>query len=414
VPTLDKAVKAAVVRVAVAPPAASTWRDSVEVEAAVAAPRIHALDSYGGDTMTHDSFPLAITMMTMLTMGCAPVGEDQSHAPVPFSERDCPNPAYGCTNSNGTGVYHEELGDAFIGNGLRFMITHFTNYPNGVGFEGRYYNAVTQQWLTETYGPGSVSASYEGHPFLLESLAVSNTVPTMRLFDPSNNVHVSVTDSDLLNLTLTIELAGTLFDLGFVDHALESSVSPKHRTTVTKYHVKWHSRAEDDPSSGFYCTDAQGQPDAVVFQEGIDVNPVTGAVTANLSDVTISCRLGAPATVYLWGYDYVTDPFHFAAAIQMKRASYCADATVHTLAGTRIKVFDDEGVQQQFPEPQTLEAYWTPTGATCYERPRRLDLGARLFDGKCNGVALPTVCTPSLDVMRSQRTAFLADGEASY
>jgi hypothetical protein len=366
--------------------------------------------------MTRNSLLQAtITMMTMLMMGCAPVAEDQSHPRGPFAERTCPNPAYGCTNSNGTGVYYQELGDAFIDNTLHLMFTHFTNNTSGVGFEGRYFNAPTQQWLVDNSGPAAVRATYEGHGFLLQSISVSSTVPTMVLFDPLTNAHATVFDRDLLNLTLTIELVGgTIIDLTFVDRAQEPGNSPTHRTTVTKYYMMWQRRVVGAPPPAFYCTDAQGQPDAVVFQDGIDVNPVTGAVTANATDVTMSCRLGAPATVYFWGYDYLTDPFHFGAAIQMKRASYCADATFHTLGGTLITIYDDEGVQQQMPSAQKLEAYWTPTGATCYERPRRLDLNARLFDGKCNGVPLPSLCTPSFDVMHAQHTAFLADGETSY
>src|ERR1700704_343398 len=102
-------------------------------------------------------------------------------------------------------------------------------------------------------------------------------------------------------------------------------------------------------------------PDAVVFQRGIDVDVVTGKVTTADDKVTISCYLGALATVYRWGYDYAgTDRFYFDAGIQMKRASYCADAEFYTTSGTQIFIRDDKRIHN---DPiAALEASWAEKG----------------------------------------------------
>jgi ADYC domain len=130
------------------------------------------------------------------------------------------------------------------------------------------------------------------------------------------------------------------------------------------------------------------------------------ATTAHF--VTVSCRLGGPATVYWWGYDHLNPAttWYFDGGLHMKRASYCANSRHYTIAGTQIRIADDAGIED---DPiQDVEAFWTPTGATCLGTMRHPELG---FSGWCNGVKLP-VC-PTLDAVElgdAGQSPWLADG----
>jgi hypothetical protein len=116
--------------------------------------------------------------------------------------------------------------------------------------------------------------------------------------------------------------------------------------------------------------------DYVVFQENIDVDPPTGQVTAAPGHMTVSCRGGAMANVFSWGYDHNSDLWHFGAAIQMKRASYCGDGTFYTVSGTNIHIQDEEGAEEDPVTDSGVEAFWGPNGAICYDGPRRQDLAS--------------------------------------
>jgi hypothetical protein len=113
-----------------------------------------------------------------------------------------------------------------------------------------------------------------------------------------------------------------------------------------------------------------------VFQQSIFVNPRNGKVGHPEDDarvqplVTMSCYLGAPATVARWGYEYgasiPSGHFYFDAAVQMKRASYCADEHAYTIAGTEIFIRDSAPVHQDATtKAAAIEASWTRDGAKC-------------------------------------------------
>jgi hypothetical protein len=86
----------------------------------------------------------------------------------------------------------------------------------------------------------------------------------------------------------------------------------------------------------------------------------------------MSCFLGAPATVYRWGYNYNGTPkeqYRFDAGIHAKRASYCGNGQFHTVSGVFIDLADDAGIAQSnaYINAPTREAVWTPRGAICLD-----------------------------------------------
>jgi ADYC domain len=304
-----------------------------------------------------------------------------------------------CTSSNGTGIYMAEGGHAGIGpNGL--LITHFVSgaLPHGttgVTFEGMYLDPVSHQ-LRDLPVPGVVErAVYAGQELAVASVAEQGTMPTWQLTPlGGTGSTVVVTGDRLLRLALHIKFVTRPVDgpqqveryvLDFDRHTTEPGAN-----TVHAYNMRWRVPGGSIPNQ--YCF---GPTDPVVFQQGIHVDAVTGKVTrvGAAASVTISCRGGGPATVYRWGYDYQTDAdlFHFASAVQMKRAAYCGDDRAYTEAGTPITMSDSDGIHTEAPDTLAqIEAMWSGSGATCINlwNLRHPELH---FTGTCHGLPLP-VC----------------------
>ena len=319
------------------------------------------------------------------------------------------SPPLACTQPNGTGVYTDEDGYAGIGP-TQLMITHFINNGSSVTFQGIHLEIGATSWTPLT-AAGDVLGADNGTGKTLDVRAVEEhgMVPTWTLWDRAASQETKVTGDQLSGLTLFIRFTSTpplteQYAIDFAGPAIDHGESPAHATS--NYHMRWRPR-DRVVAPQTYChaapppgatTASQGPPDSVVFQQGIDVEPVTGRVTRVGSHVTMSCYLGAPATVYRrWGYAHTMMPsFYFESAIQMKRASYCADRNHFTVAGTHIAVSDDQvapaGNHEQIIR---LEASWSPTGARCFNREnmRQQGLGAS-FSGSCNGTRVPPCLSP--------------------
>jgi hypothetical protein len=315
----------------------------------------------------------------------------------------CPDGTTNCCQTNGTGVYSAERGHVGIG-ANRLMITHFINNGSEVTFQGRYRNPRSNHWEM-LRSPGLVyRADYHSGTYQKENLDVvsvreSSTVPTWTLVDPVTQAPpFIVTDSELRGLKLYIRFTASpdgreeRYALDFDDEATILGKQP-----LRMYNMRWRGLT-DNAQPTQYCSDASNVPDPVVFQQGIDVEPVTGSVKRGLTTagfVTMSCSRGAPAKVYGWGYAYAgtpTETFYFDAGIHMKRASYCGDSQYYTVAGTKIQIADDQHIQNEYKDIKNVEARWTPTGAICLEpdHERHPEMVANKgFTGLCNNQQLP-------------------------
>lgn len=320
----------------------------------------------------------------------------------------CPDPTTDCTMSNGTGVYTAEDGQAFIDDTLQAMITSFQNTSTGVTFQARYYAASKNQWLMLPQAGEVWSADYGGATDLqVSSVTETNTDPTWTL-KTSGGDDVTVSGKDLVNLQLHLELADPdsdklhMYVIGFEKPAYEAGINGLY-----KYEMVWRLDGNPATTNQPYCYDANSKADMVVFQRGIVVNPTTAAVTrdaATAGTVTLSCRLGGIATVYWWGYPYYKgSDYLFAAGLQMKRDSYCGDSNHYTVAGTQIHIDDSSRIESD--AINDVEAYWTPTGATCLGLRRHPEIA---FSGSCNGVALPSC--PTIASRSAAGGVWLADG----
>lgn len=301
-----------------------------------------------------------------------------------YQEMICPDPTTDCCQPNGIGIYTDDGGYAGIGD-HHVMITHFMTIPNrGVVFEGRALNA--QQAWTPVLGQ-VVSADVQGQSSSVVSVSEAATVPTWTLAGGR-----AVTGDQLAELTLHILVDDHRYALGFTAAAPTGT----HTQDVHAYRLRW--TAETPTAWQDYCFDGGTpaapqihNPDPVVFQQGINVDPLSGKVARDHAQslVTVSCLRGAPATVYGWGYAYNAAPkatFFFDAGIHMKRAAYCGDSRHFTEPNTWLDIADSAHIQGGSLPMAKLEAWWSPDGATCLnlKNARRPEL-LHGFNGVCNG-----------------------------
>jgi hypothetical protein len=330
----------------------------------------------------------ASVVVVIIGCGAAPaVAGIPTESSDPSLIGNCRDPSTDCTHTGGSGVYAAEHGEIGIDT-FKFMITQFMNHGSSVTFLGRYFDAEGKQWLRLEH-PGAIRAVYQGNQLGVTSVSETATVPTWTL---SNGA--AVTGRQLVDLKLRIS-----FTTGTVAHSyvleFDNPVEAPGNNTIHAYPLRWRSATGAAAPYCLAASDGVPEPDPVVFQQGIGVDPETGSVTRNPSTsgfVVLSCLRGALATAYGWGYPHRASsaspisPAYFDAAIQMKRASYCGDAHFYTVAGTPIHIADDQGVND---DPiARLEARWTPAGARCVnlENMRHPELN---FTGVCNGRVLP-------------------------
>jgi hypothetical protein len=311
----------------------------------------------------------------------------------------CSYPQYNCGRSNGTGVYYQEGGFAGMSS-IQVMITNFINTGSQVQWQGRFSRVGSGTWQMLPLNGSVTGAYYNGVYYRVRAVSETGTLPTWTLVDTTTNANILVSGASVYGMYLNINFYDQprdhvyYFQLWFGPMQTEAggSNSPYFQTTINKYSL-WYRDVSAGGSWTEYCTDINHAVDPVVFQQGMFVAPTSGQVFTNSNDVTLSCRLGAIATVYWWGYDYHNDLWHYEAGIHMKRASYCGDDNYYTVGGTIFQPQDDGPANWYWVQDAAVEASWSPTGALCYTQPRRPDLaqhGVTPFNGYCNGNLLPT------------------------
>jgi hypothetical protein len=313
-------------------------------------------------------------VVALTVVGCATEELDTSAATQAM--KGCPDPR-DCTDNNGGGVYTEELGFAGFGPN-QFMITTFINVtnPNGdpiaVNVVGRKFDASQGIWLVTTAMlDHALIGNDVHHPYNVIAVGEWLTSPTFTLSDgtlPNKTVSASaLTTMQLVvlddKLPYTLSFGAEQSDVG------STGGTGSTGALVWSYPMFWNAGTTATANPTIYCEHAllHGQvtpaADAVVFQQGIAVDPINAEMTRNGADVTMSCRYGAIANARSWGYIYRqgTDPsLMFEAAMHMKRASYCGDRTFYTHHDTKILVNDtaQPPIQADGVNSSNVEARW--------------------------------------------------------
>jgi len=228
------------------------------------------------------------------------------------------------------------------------------------------------------------------------------TLPTVTL-----NGLAPLIGPQIAGLQLVFKVDDGLWTLTFTESLPDDpGLNSAKLNPLKEFHAMWNEG--DGYRSGLaqeYCTRAPvddthpGEMDPVVFQQGIDVNPITAVMAQNNAYVTLSCRHGSLATVRWWGYSYRNSATAdlFEAAMHMKRASYCGDDTFYTRRDTLIMVRDSSGLMDDPLDPLEFEAKWgrpsagSPIRALCVNKLWRRRPGA-LFPPDPNGVKFKGQC----------------------
>jgi ADYC domain len=339
-------------------------------------------------------------VVVALTVGCATEELDTSEASQQIGKGvgTCPDP-FDCTLNNGGGVYTEELGTIGFGTD-HYMIGRFVNLGAGLQVQGRGYDPNTGNYYGHT--AELVRAIYNGQGYSVVGISESLTLPTVTLSGLPPLV-----GPQIAGLQLVFKVDDGIWTLTFTESlADDPGYNSAKLNPLKEFHAVWNEGEGYQSSlAQEYCTRAPvdattpGEMDPVVFQQGIDVNPVTAVMVQNNDYVTLSCRHGALATVRFWGYGYRNQATAdlFEGAMHMKRASYCGDDTFYTRRDTLIRVRDSLGLMDDTLDPIEFEATWgrpsasSPIRALCVNKHWRRRPGV-LFPPDQSGVKFNGQC----------------------
>jgi hypothetical protein len=123
---------------------------------------------------------------------------------------------------------------------------------------------------------------------------------------------------------------------------------------------------ESEPGSGDF---------AVVLFADFDVHPDSGTHFARANTLYFGCTAAAVGKAAMWGYSpWDTDEQTHQTASRAVRADYCGIGQPYTVAGTKVQLADDFGING-FGDPDAYtEAFWGPEGALCIKVPRLVDV----------------------------------------
>jgi hypothetical protein len=158
-------------------------------------------------------------------------------------------------------------------------------------------------------------------------------------------------------------MKGQLLGGGQVDLRIDASaLLAAPNTDVRTYAISYAT------TTGTWSPLCAGANEAILFPGTWNATTVRHQNDDNL--FSVSCRGATFAKCTELGYkgDSLLDTYH-QACIRALRADYCGDGQSHTVTGTRINVYDKLG-RQIDTESWTLEALWTPSGATCINQGR--------------------------------------------
>jgi hypothetical protein len=189
----------------------------------------------------------------------------------------------------------------------------------------------------------------------------------------------------------------------WVGATLEAPTTGGGRVSLTITAVE---RDPADPELVYFVLEAPGGHNVCgPAGRGLFVRGVwdqTGARNDTSGQLSYSCDSGVIAKCVAWGYKpWRVGPDLHQACTRMARADYCGDGVAHTTAGTRIDLFDGQGIQKPSAVPGDgfmFEAGWDAGGAVCVAHPRYRDVGA---DGH---VRLPS-CWSALPGCQDARAA---------
>ncbi len=294
---------------------------------------------------------------------------------------------------------------------ITWFMTGFSRHQDG--------SYVATGWYSLSIGLVSadarlVNAQLDGATYSVLGIRTSASNLYIDLQDAQGNVQ-TLSGSALIGLSLLMQvpdplgLTSTNYQLRF---ATAESI-PSQFGDVYGYQMQYAVDGLLGTSWTSYCKGASGESQRSVFYQGSQWNPMDAQRSDGPNLVTMTCESGSIARCMSWGYrpwgsgqtqsgQAASFADYHQACIHMKRASYCGDSRSNTIDGTPIYISDELSPAINAGSLSTLEALWTPSGASCLSNRRHPDM---LFLG-CAYPLLP--CPTDLTGI----TYLLADGVA--
>ena len=189
------------------------------------------------------------------------------------------------------------------------MITHFTNSGTSVGFAGHFWTGTPGKFTdVSDLGAGLRRLVPAASPTGASSRSSeTNTVPTWTLVNPNDGTEVAVTGDQLLGLQLSLYLnQSTLGPKAFTIAFNGGGIDHLGSLAIEKFNMITRAARLGVLLSVLRRLRGRGGPGRVPAGRSTSI-PTTARSRAprpRPSDVTLSCRKGAIATVHSWGYAY--------------------------------------------------------------------------------------------------------------
>lgn len=290
------------------------------------------------------------------------------------------------TRPNGTGIHiGSTQPESWIGltnTSANWFLNGFSKRSDGSWWATGYYSLDVG---LKSADARVMSVQSNGTTYQLRALHTTGSQLTIELTGLLGNVR-TLQGSDVVGTVLNLRLPDATGVLN-TNYRLKitSSDSVESRfNDVIGYQIQYQQDGLLDGAAwSSYCKGPSGESQFSVFYEGATWSPLDGARTQGANLITMTCETGSVATCMRWGYSpwnsaqgsqSATAYDYHQACIHMKRASYCGDSRAHTVDGTRIIVSDTQDPPLNSGPLDTIEALWTPEGATCLSNPRHPEI----------------------------------------
>ena len=231
-----------------------------------------------------------------------------------------------------------------------------------------------------------VSAQVGGTPYTLAAIRTTGSQLSLDLRDSQGRLQ-TLAGASLVGVTLQLAVPDQLGITTSRYNLRISSTTPidSQFGDVAGYQIDYQPIALLPGSWSSYCKGSDGSSQRAVFYQGSQWNPLNAARTDGENLVTMTCESGSVAKCLRGGYrpwgsgsdgkgNTVSLADHHQACIHMKRASYCGNSTSYTIDGTALFLRDQLNPAIWAGSLDTVEAQWTPTGATCISNRRHPEL----------------------------------------
>ena len=312
------------------------------------------------------------------------------------------------SSPNGTGIHigstQPESWLGLTGTSLTWFLTGLSQRSDGSWWATGWYSLDLGVISADAQ---VLSVQFHGVTQRLRAVRTTGSRLSLDLRDSLGNVR-TVQDDALVGLSLKLRVPDQLGLLFNNDWLRIDSVGNVDSETgdVFGYQMSYLPEGVLGGTWSSYCKGPSGEAQRSVFYQGAQWHPMNGARVDGASLVTMTCESGSVAKCMRWGYrpwasaqlqsgSTTSLLDHHQACVHMKRASYCGDSHAQTIDGTQIYINDLLDPALHSGPFDTIEALWTPTGASCVSNRRHPELP---FLG-CP-LPLPTCpATPSADYL---------------